>query len=144
MSNYNQNEIMSIGGQIMNIFSNTDLIEKALDVAILRHQVISNNIANVDTPGFKKSVVKFEEFLNDEIKLRGYITDEKHMPIGNVVRDPEVEKIENTSMREDGNNVDIDVEMSLLAKNMIWYNALIEQITREFGQLRTAITEGRK
>ncbi len=131
---------------MINKVSNMNLVlEKALDAAWMRNEAISNNIANVNTPGFKKSYVRFEELLSDaagKFQISGIKKDEKFLPIGKDRKlsvDPVVVQEEFTSMRRDGNNVDIDVEMAELAKNTIKYNALIAQMTKEFSKIKIAI-----
>lgn len=135
---------------IGDMFKSTKVLEKALDASWTRNKVISNNIANVDTPGFKAQKVEFEDFLAQAIDnraIKGTITNEKHIPIGagslhNVQM--KISQDSTTSMRLDGNNVDIESEMAQLAKNNIQYNALVEKLSGEFSRLRTAINEGRK
>jgi flagellar basal-body rod protein FlgB len=56
---------------------------------------------------------------------------------------PEIVQEDFTSMRKDGNNVDVDVEMAELAKNSIKYNALIAQMSKEFSRIKLAINGGR-
>lgn len=128
----------------------TAVLEKALDAAWMKNEVISNNIANVNTPGFKKSYVSFEEqmaYATSEFRIGSSQKDSKFLPIGSDIRTipaPEVMQESFTSVRKDGNNVDVDVEMAELAKNTIKYNALINQISRQFSNIRTAINEGRR
>lgn len=123
----------------------THLLEKALDAAWLRNETISNNIANVNTPGFKKSYVRFEELLSDasdKFQISGIKKDKKFLPIGKdaaMTASPQIVRENFTSMRRDDNNVDVDVEMAELAKNTIKYNALITQISKEFGKIKMAI-----
>lgn len=125
------------------------ILSKALDGLWMRNQVISDNVANVDTPGFKASKVAFEDALKDALDdnvLKGKVTNIKHIPIGtSSVADvqPQVLQSQNTSMRMDGNNVDIDLEMADLAKTTIAYNAVIQKMTKEFQMLRSAINGGR-
>ena len=132
------------------IESKTAVLEKALDAAWMKNEVISNNIANVNTPGFKKSYVSFEEQMASaasEFRTGSLRKDSKFLPIGSDARRipaPEIIQEPFTSAREDGNNVNIDVEMAELAKNTIKYNALITQISRQFNSIRTAINEGRR
>lgn len=128
---------------------NMSLLEKGLDTASLRNQVLANNLANVDTPGFKRSDVAFEEELKKAIagkgRLTGFITNEKHIPIGGSSKiglNPKVVIDKTTTMRNDGNNVDIDREMAALSKNSIMYNALVQEISGEFTKIKSAI-EGR-
>lgn len=126
------------------------VLEKALDGTSLRNSVISDNLANVDTPGFKRSDVYFEDELKKALNnegIQGTRTDARHIPIGTKSLSevtPQVVQDKNTSGRVDGNNVDIDNEMSKLAKNTIMYNALVQGINSEFNKLSYAITEGRK
>lgn len=131
------------------INSKTIILEKALDAAWMRNEAISNNIANVNTPGYKKSNVKFEELMADAVdkfQISGIKKDEKFLPIGKDTKlsiSPEIVQEDFTSMRRDGNNVDIDVEMAELAKNSIKYNALIAQMSKEFSKIKLAISGGR-
>lgn len=131
------------------ITNKTAVLEKALDAAWMRNEVLSNNIANVNTPGYKKGYVRFEDQIASavaEFQIGSTSKSPKFLPIGNDIRSiPAPEVIQNpfTSVRKDGNNVDIDVEMAELAKNTIKYNALINQISRQFGSIKSAINEGR-
>lgn len=126
-----------------------NVLSSAVNAAWLRNQVISNNIANVDTPGFKRSIVRFEDILADALSgksFAGYVTNPRHIPIGNENVEnlqPVVEKVDGTSYRMDGNNVDIDNEMAQLAKNNVWYDALITRISGEFNGIRDVINSGR-
>ncbi len=115
-------------------------LEQALDAAWLRNEVISQNIANVDTPNYKRKTVQFEEFLNSEMKS-GRISQGKSRIAGQsmkIVEDPS-----ESSYRSDGNNVDIENEMALLAANSIRYNTLIQRISGDFQKLRNVIRGGR-
>lgn len=124
--------------------------EQALNASALRQKVISNNIANVNTPGFKKSEVIFEDLLAQELgnwdgnKLPLAVTNEHHFPIASRgVTAPVVNTIANTTMRTDGNNVDVDVEMAELAKNSIYYNAVAQDLGRYISSLKSVISGGR-
>lgn len=130
------------------MFANSiGILSDAVNAAWLRNQVISNNIANVDTPNFKRSVVKFEDILANMLEGKsfvGYTTNSRHIPIGdNIDIQPVVEKVDDTSYRMDGNNVDIDNEMAQLAKNNIWYDALISRLSGEFDSIKTVVNSGR-
>lgn len=128
------------------ISNKTLILEKALDAAWMRNETISNNIANVNTPGYKKSYVKFEELMSDaadKFQISGIKKDERFIPIGNDTKatvSPEIVQEDSTSMRRDGNNVNIDVEMAELAKNSIKYNALIAQMSKEFSKIKMVIS----
>lgn len=122
-------------------------LEQSLDVSTLRQTVVANNIANVDTPNFKRSEVKFEELLDKEKKsqqgLFGYRTHINHLPIGqkqsDAIQPMIVKDNRETLMNNNRNNVDIDYEMSLMAKNQMQYNMLVEQMNHEFKMFRTSI-----
>lgn len=132
-----------------NIFHKVDIMTKALNASWKRNEIISNNIANVNTPNFKKSHVEFETLLRqylDGNSISGKITNEKHIPIGMKDLDSLNYKITTSKdykTRRDGNNVDIDVEMGELAKNAILFNTLSSTISSSFTKLKTVIKEGR-
>lgn len=131
------------------IGNNTKTLEKALDAAWLKNESISNNIANVNTPGYKKTSVLFEEQFasaSAEFQIGSLKSDKNFLPIGNDIKNissPEVIQNSFTSARQDGNNVNVDVEMAEMAKNTIKYNALITQISKQFNNIKSAIKEGR-
>ncbi len=132
-----------------NCFSTVNYLKKALDGTYLRNEAISNNISNVNTPGYKKSKVEFEDILKNETKdnnIRLNVTNKEHITFLNksLKFQSIIEKEESYSTRKDGNNVNIDTEMADLAKNTIMYNALIRQVSDKLSQIRTVINEGRK
>ncbi len=97
-----------------------DIIHKSLDASWIRNQAIVDNIANVDTPNYKRKTVSFEEQLRQEMSGGNFDKSD--------VKDIDIQVVrENTdlSYRLDGNNVDIDTESAELAKNSIRYNALL-------------------
>lgn len=133
------------------LFSNTKILEKSLNATWARNDTIAQNLANVDTPGYKRKDIAFEQYLSDALdknKLEGRITDKRHIPINN----SDINKVEPTvtednselSMRIDGNNVDIDSEMANLAKNQIQFNTLTQLISGEFNKIKSVINEGRR
>lgn len=118
------------------ILGGKKIIHKALDAAWTRNEVIAQNIANVDTPGYKRKTVSFEEQLRQAM-------DKKDFKKG------DVDKIDirvtvynkSLSMRLDGNNVDIDNEMAQLAKNTIKYDALVQ--LAGYSKIKMVIKEGK-
>ena len=135
---------------IERMFNSVNTLKRGLDAAYLRHQVISNNIANVDTVGFKASRVVFEDHLAraaelaQDDKLDMVVTHERHIvPDGKKPFEevgPVVVTDESTSTRLDGNNMDIEREMVELAKNSINYYTTISKINSEFRKLGRVIT----
>lgn len=132
-----------------NSFSNIDFMSKALNGLWKRNEAINNNISNVNTPGYKKTKVLFEDKLKNELHtnngLKVNTTDFKHMKfIGeNRNEDVDIMKDDSYSTKKDGNNVNIDVEMAELAKNNMMYNGLVRQVSSETNKLRSIINEGR-
>ncbi|WP_223066767.1 flagellar basal body rod protein FlgB [Paenibacillus caui] len=123
-----------------------DRLQNAIQAADLRQDVIANNVANVDTPKFKRSEVSFESLLQNEMKggtnqLVGFRTDPRHFVIGPSSNVPtaKVATDETTAMNNNLNNVDIDREMSLLAENQLRYNSYIEQLNYQIKMMRTAV-----
>ena len=118
-------------------FNYVNVLDKALDASWTRNSVIANNIANVDTPGFKRQDVKFEEYLLNEV---GYTDD-----LDSEVARTDLDNLSamtytdygNVSYRLDGNNVDIDTENAELAKNHIKYYTMLDSTSQEFSRLKT-------
>ncbi len=129
------------------LFSSVNLLEKGVNTSLLRNEVISNNIANVDTPGFKASDVRFEDIMaqslgTDTGSLKLSVTNERHISgIGHVENAEEavVVRDSSTSAGMDENNVNIEHEMVELAKNTIQYFTLVSKMNSEFRKLNSAI-----
>ena len=120
-----------------------DLIKKGLDVASLRQQTISSNISNINTADYKVNKVEFEKYLtqaSDEISMKK--THDMHFGIDKL-KDikPEVKKRESTSLNDNGNNVDIDLEMTELAANEIYYSVLVQQLNAKLSKLNYIINK---
>jgi flagellar basal-body rod protein FlgB len=130
------------------------VLEKSLNAASMQHQMISNNISNVDTPGFKRSEVVFQSKLNEVLGFKEVaylpltVTNKNHIPIvpNLTVSDinPEIVVNNETSLRTDDNNVDIDSEMSKLAENTAYYSSLAQLTSLKLGMLQSVISDGRK
>lgn len=129
-----------------NLFGSVDLLKKGMDVSWLRQEVIGNNIANADTVGFKTSEVDFEDTFSNALKGAGVsltTTNPRHIPLGasNIEEvKPEVTTDDDTALRYDENNVDVEQEMAEMAKNTIEYYALVGKANSEFQKLNTAIS----
>jgi flagellar basal-body rod protein FlgB len=125
-----------------NAFNYVNLLEKAADASMTRYNVIANNIANNDTPNYKRKDVNFEDYLLEELtsgssrSLREKVAD---VDLGNLTPTTYTDYSE-LSYRLDGNNVDIDTENVELASTQIKYNALIDSITYEFNMYKAALS----
>lgn len=136
---------------IQKLYENSKILEKALDASWARNDTIAQNLANIDTPTYKRKDVAFEQYLNDslgKVNLEGNLTDKRHIAI----KSKNIDKIQPTitednsgvSMRIDGNNVDVDSEMAQLAKNTIKYNTLVQLINSNYSKIKNVIAEGRR
>ena len=118
----------------MDIFSSVNLVNKAIDTTLIRKELISQNISNVDTPGYKRKDIDFESLLAKEVELKG---------ISNIDTDKLNAKIyvdhQRSSYRLDGNNVDIQVERSEEAKVEMRYNALVSRMTSQLNRFKTTL-----
>ena len=130
---------------------NFNYLPRAMTAASMRHEVISHNIANVNTPNYRRSVLEFEELLAREIygeepdgKLKMVRTHDNHLPAAPLPfrAEPTIYQDNTTIMRTDDNNVDIDIEMASLAKNQLYYNAAATGLNGYVTLLRNIITSG--
>ena len=126
-------------------------LSRGMTAATMRQEVISHNIANVNTPNYRRSVVNFEETLAKELygedtggKLQMTRTRDNHLPAQNkpIHAVPTIVNDDTTIMREDENNVDIDIEMANLLKNQLYYNAMASKLKGHFTKVRNIITSG--
>lgn len=122
-----------------NAFDYINVLDKAADAAWLRNNAISNNISNVDTPGYKRQDVAFESELK---KALGRSSDTSRMDQRvAAIRTSQLKPRTYTdltgySYRLDGNNVDIETENVMLVENQIKYQGLLDSITQEFLNLQ--------
>lgn len=123
--------------------STYNLMKTALDAASMRQEMISSNIANVNTDGYKVNKVEFESILDDVSNgVTMKKTNDLHIGFESLNEvTPVVSKRTNTSVKENGNNVDIDTEMAEEASNSIYYNGLVTQLNAKYGMLRNVITK---
>lgn len=127
----------------MQIFPGAESIslgQKSLDALWLRQQVISSNISNDDTPGYKSKTVRFEEFLKDALETGGGVRGMQSALDG---VQAEIIENEGTQGREDGNNVDIDSENIELVRAQLQYEFMARSISDDVSRLEYAITEGK-
>ena len=119
-------------------FDYVDVLGKAADASWKRNEILANNMANVDTPGYKRQDIDFESQLRRALGNSRYETvDAKVSHVTGTELEPRVyTDTANFSYRLDGNNVDIDTEGVELAANQIKYNGLISSINQEFTNLK--------
>lgn len=120
-----------------------EFLKLGLDASAIRGKVISNNMANINTKNFKKSFVSFEDNLKEETrKFDLKKTKEVHLNGNGNDSIISVNKDKSTSMRADGNNVDLDLEKVNQASNTLMYNALITQANSKMAMTKSVISGG--
>jgi flagellar basal-body rod protein FlgB len=108
-----------------------DLLNRLLDVASLRQDVIAQNVANLNTPGFRSLEVSFEDALKQSL------AQTSSGPATHPA--PEVKEGAGGHERVDGNNVDVDQEMARLQKNALYFNIYTQLLAGNLAQFRAAI-----
>ncbi len=121
------------------VFDYINVMDRAADASYLRDKAISNNIANINTPGYKRQDVSFAAELEEALRHSKFESlDDKVSSVrldrlrGRVYTD-EI----GFSYRLDGNNVDIDTENAEMAANHLLYNGITQCINSEFSHLKT-------
>lgn len=129
----------------MKLFSNTfSTLENGLNYASLNQKVISQNIANVDTPNYKAKKVEFKELLDQSTQqLETKRTNQRHFTFGSDSQHPAVKTKSSFQYNHNGNGVDLDQEMSEMATNQIYFNALSDRINGKFNSLQSVIRGGK-
>ena len=125
------------------VFDYINVLGKAVQASWVRNEVLNNNIANDDTPGYKRQDVQFDDILARE--LRAGAT--RYTDLDDAVSKVDLNRIagriytdaSNYSYRIDGNNVDMDTENVELASNQIKYQGLADSIIQEFARLEAVI-----
>lgn len=131
-------------------FSRTvDMLKKTMDVSLLRRRIISDNLANSDTPNFKRSTVSFEAMLGRAVRSEkqkvfpGKYTDKRHISFDKRMNWREVEARKNldylTMSKNNGNNVDPEQEMMDAVKNQMRYNLLVQAVSNEFQKVNIVL-----
>lgn len=123
------------------IYSYINVLDKAADASWLRNELISNNIANQDTPGYKRTDVDFESQLSQALK------NQKYTSIDAKVKNVDLKKLNGKiytdygdfSYRMDENNVDPEQEQVKLAANQLKYQGLVQAMTKEFSNIKSVL-----
>ncbi|MBN2509638.1 MAG: flagellar basal body rod protein FlgB [Spirochaetales bacterium] len=133
-----------------NSFGKTlDLLHRNMDVTMLRRSVIANNLANADTPNFKRSTINFESELKKALdseekgRFEAALTNEKHIAFDRSIdyRTVKPKKILDylTTSDNNGNNVDIEEEMMLELENQMRYEIMVRSVANQFTQISTVL-----
>jgi flagellar basal-body rod protein FlgB len=131
----------------------TEVLLQSLDGLTMRQAATANNIANVDTPGYKARQVSFESQLAQAVdrqltrqhNLNLVATNPAHLSVGPRQLDqvqPVVHELDGMSYRNDGNSVDVEREMALLAETQLRYSTLSNLMSRRLAMERTIASAG--
>ena len=127
-------------------------MERFMDLAVRRQKLISSNLSNVDTPGYKTVDIDFEQELQSQMAgspgqgISMAVTDTRHLATASGAQGglpAQAQEVEGLTLRNDLNNVNIDREMSELSTNAMKFSAVSQMIAGKFRTLKSAITEGR-
>ena len=130
--------------------SHTALLQKSLDFRSRRNNLLSGNVANVETPGYKAKDLVFEHALGQAMHERTpgplQVTNTRHLD-GRVripleLVQPQEIRTSNPVGNMDDNSVDLEREMAKLAENQVLYQGLTQMISHKFSTLRSSIREG--
>lgn len=123
------------------VFDYINLLGRTMDATAVRHDIINNNIANANTPNYKRKDIRFETELKNAFARASENTVDarvKHLDYDSLK--PQVyTDYEELSYRYDGNNVDINTENAILAKNEIKYNGLKDLQKKDFEMLKSVM-----
>lgn len=129
-------------------FGYVDVLKTAADASWLREEVLTNNIANVDTPNYKRQDVEFTTYLKSALEQAGTPASTLTQKVNeaNLSGITTRTYTENTTLsyRMDGNNVDLSTENAELAAEQINYNALIDSMNNEFNKNEGSIKINRR
>ena len=128
---------------------NVDILHRAMDVNVLRRNVTANNIANADTPNFKRTFVNYEAQLNRALRsehqrgLPAHLTDERHIPFQRAVdyREVQPRRVLDylSTSKNNGNNVDVEQEMVSAIENQLLYQTMSRAIASEFTRVNIVL-----
>ena len=126
-----------------NVFDQTNILDKAADASWMRENVITNNIANIDTPGYKRQDVDFESVLQKALGKTKYSSLDKkvrelNQDLGKLTTTSYTDAA-NYSYRLDRNNVDENTENAELASESLRYQLLTTAITNNFSRMQTVL-----
>ena len=138
------------------MFLNTDfgksiaILQRGMDVASLRRDVISNNIANANTPNFKRSTVNFEAQLKRALDSESttaqpaaFVTDPRHIGFDQKMNWQDVKPVRQldylTQSKSNGNNVDLQEELMSAEQNQMMYSLMAQAAANEFNQLNIVL-----
>ncbi len=123
-----------------NAFNYINILNKAADASWTRNELLTNNLANVSTPDYKRKDIEFQTYLARELRGKGNLDQKVAKADLNSLEATVYTDHSSLSYRFDGNNVDIDTESANLAETQIRYYALLDAMTQEFSRIKSVLT----
>lgn len=125
---------------MIQLFGNAiSMAEKSLDFLWAKQQVVSANLANVDTPGYKAKYVTFEETFQSKLEAASQTGDARQVRNAIEQSNWQINTTNNETSRLDGNNVDADVELIEMTRTAMQYQHLLHSINKNLTRIRTVI-----
>jgi flagellar basal-body rod protein FlgB len=109
-----------------------DLLEAGIRAEELRQKTIANNVANLETPGYRRVDVKFEDLLAKALDSSSGSGDIKEM-------NPQVYQPKETAVKSNGNDVSFEVEVGEMVKNTLRHKAYVRLLGKKFKQIEMAM-----
>lgn len=132
-----------------NFGKSLEILQRSMDVATIRRRVISDNLANADTPNFKRSDINFESELKRALNsekssnMDGAMTNSRHISFNKPMDWQQVQPRRVldylTSTDNNGNNVDVEVESMAALKNQLSYNLMTSAVANHFSQISMVV-----
>ncbi len=120
------------------------ILSRAMSVAAKRQDLLSDNIANVDTPLYKRRDLNFKDMLSyidkGQLGNRLEVDNPRHFAYSSGRMFPRIQEDKTLAWRSDGNNVDIDKELVELMQNSMWYGGVAKLLSQRFSTLRSVLT----
>ena len=110
------------------------LIEAGIKAESLRQKAIANNIANLETPGYRRIDVKFEELLAKSLDSSGSVDLSK--------LEPQIYRPKQTPVKSNGNDVSLESEVGAMIKNSLRYTLYIRLLNKKYRGIESAINTG--
>jgi flagellar basal-body rod protein FlgB len=114
------------------------ILENILGFTGHRHKVLSSNVANADTPGYRAKDLEFRAAVDEEIRMR--TTDRQHISTPEPGSQGGEITVDTSTPWGDGNNVELDMEMSKLTENSLLHQSALKLISKKLRMYRTAIS----
>jgi flagellar basal-body rod protein FlgB len=124
----------------VSLFGSVDQVTRGLAFAAARHALLAQNVANVETPGYRARDLTFDEYLRPTIELASGDLPPALQPVTAAGRRPRLVAVADPAVRQDGNNVHLDRQMARLAENTLYQNTLVHILTKQFNTLKLAIS----